>query len=330
MQNTVSIMTHRGPPTMSVKSSSTLDPSTNATSRTIVRTGTAARLAGLAASTLRIWEHRYAVVSPPKSPSGQRTYSMADVQRLRLIKRLTLAGHAIGTIATLTRDELERLSSEPAASLKDKRVVVVGHAMARKLAGRVQPSGSLVFDDLEHAERSSGHQVSADVLVVHVTSLHALDSERVLALRDAMSVSTVFLVYSFGTQAAADSLRSAGTTVCREPMTGKELARLIAAAPDKPVAESRASHSPTAARLYSDQQLASLAEISTPVACECPRHLSEIVAMLVGFERYSAECVARSEADTTLHRYLHDVAGQARTMFEHALERVVIDEGLVI
>ena len=41
--------------------------------KTLMRSGTAARLAGLSPSTLRIWEHRYSVVAPPKSASGQRT-----------------------------------------------------------------------------------------------------------------------------------------------------------------------------------------------------------------------------------------------------------------
>ena len=49
--------------------------------KTLMRSGTAARLAGLSPSTLRIWEHRYGVVAPPKSTTGQRTYSMKDIER---------------------------------------------------------------------------------------------------------------------------------------------------------------------------------------------------------------------------------------------------------
>ena len=45
-------------------------PSDEPGARTEMRSGTAARLAGLSAPTLRIWEYRYGVVAPLKSASG--------------------------------------------------------------------------------------------------------------------------------------------------------------------------------------------------------------------------------------------------------------------
>ncbi len=299
--------------------------------KTLLRSGTAARLAGLTPSTLRIWEHRYGVVSPPKSPAGQRTYSMADIQRLRLIKRLTLEGHAIGTVARLGHDELLLLSTgHREASSAEQRVLVVGQALARKLEGRLRPSPALVFDDLDHAEKDVARSGAVDVLVVHVASLHASVTGRVLALRADLPAATVLVVYSFGAEAAASALRSAGVVVRREPVTGQELAQLIVASTSRSVATSEVGNVLPAPRLYSDIELACLAEIPSRVACECPRHLAEIVTLLVGFERYSAECVSQSEPDAALHRHLHDVTSSARAMFEQALARVVIDEGLVV
>ena len=300
-------------------------------STTLLRSGTAARLAGLTPSTLRIWEHRYGVVSPPKSPSGQRTYSMADIQRLRLIKRLTLEGHAIGTVAGLPHDELVRLSTGHGASPSaGQRVLVVGHALAQKLEGRLRPSAAFVFDDLDHAEKDMARSGAVDVLAVHVVSLHASVTERVLALRAELPAAAVVMVYSFGAEAAADALRASGVVVRREPVTGRELAQLIVASTPRPVPVPEASGARPAPRLYSDAELVSLAEMPSGVACECPRHLAEIVTLLVGFERYSAECVSQNEADAVLHRHLHDVTSAARTMFEQALARVVIDEGLAV
>lgn len=304
-------------------------PSDRAREPTPLRSGTAARLAGLSSSTLRIWEHRYGVVSPPRSSSGQRTYSMADVERLRLIKRLTLEGHAIGTIANLAVDALVRLSSgNPMASGAEQRVLVVGNTLAQKLDGRLRPSVACVFDDLEHAEKEVTRCGAADVLVVHVASLHASVTERVLALRIALPARMVVVVYSFGAEAAAEGLRTEGVTVRRNPVTGKELARLIASS--RPAAKPDANGVQSSPRRYSDAELVSLAETPSTVACECPRHLAEIVTLLVGFEHYSTECVSRSETDAALHRYLHEITGVARTMFEQALARVVIDEGLVV
>ncbi|MEO6362089.1 MAG: MerR family transcriptional regulator [Caldimonas sp.] len=296
---------------------------------TLLRSGTAARLAGLTPSTLRIWEHRYGVVSPPRSPSGQRTYSMADIQRLRLIKRLTLDGHAIGTVAALPHDELLRLSTghreSPSA---EQRVLVVGRALSQKLEGRLRPPVALVFDDLDHASKDVARSGAVDVLVVHVASLHASVKEHVLALRADLPAAAAVVVYSFGAEAAADALRASDVVVRREPVTGKELAQLIVASKSWPVPE--ASGARPAPRLYSDAELVTLAETPSRVACECPRHLAEIVTLLVGFERYSAECVSQNEADAALHRHLHDVASTARTMFEQTLARVVVDEGLVV
>ena len=299
--------------------------------KALLRSGTAARLAGLTPSTLRVWEHRYGVVSPPKSPSGQRTYSMADVQRLRLIKRLTLEGHAIGTLAGLAHDELVSLSTgHHVSSSAEQRVLVVGHALAQKLEGRLRPAVALVFDDLDHAERDMAGCGGADVLVVHVASLHASVTERVLALRVSLPAPTVVVVYSFGAEATADALRTSGVTVRREPVTGKELARLVVASNTLQVPVPDASSAQAGPRLYSDAELVSLAEMPSRVVCECPRHLAEIVTLLVGFERYSDECVSQNETDAALHRHLHDVTSVARTMFEQALARVVIDEGLLV
>lgn len=72
------------------------------------RSGEAARLARMPAATLRIWERRYGVVAPPKTPSGQRLYSDDDVQRIRLLKTLVNQGHAIGSIASLSRENSRR------------------------------------------------------------------------------------------------------------------------------------------------------------------------------------------------------------------------------
>lgn len=73
------------------------------------RSGEAARLARMPAATLRIWERRYAVVSPPKTASGHRLYSDDDLRRLRLIKTLVDQGHSIGTIAGLDWEALKTL-----------------------------------------------------------------------------------------------------------------------------------------------------------------------------------------------------------------------------
>jgi DNA-binding transcriptional MerR regulator/methylmalonyl-CoA mutase cobalamin-binding subunit len=67
---------------------------------------------GLTPHVLRAWERRYGAVSPARTEGGQRLYSDLDIERLRLLRRLTDRGHAIGRIASLPIAELARLDEE--------------------------------------------------------------------------------------------------------------------------------------------------------------------------------------------------------------------------
>lgn len=70
------------------------------------------RSTGLSADVIRAWEKRYHVVAPVRSSSGRRLYSDADVERLRLLARASLAGHNIGRIAELDDDALAKLVND--------------------------------------------------------------------------------------------------------------------------------------------------------------------------------------------------------------------------
>jgi DNA-binding transcriptional MerR regulator/methylmalonyl-CoA mutase cobalamin-binding subunit len=72
----------------------------------------AALKSGITPHVLRAWERRYRVVTPGRSAGGQRLYSDDDIERLRLLRRLTAQGHGIGQLAKLPLDELERLWRE--------------------------------------------------------------------------------------------------------------------------------------------------------------------------------------------------------------------------
>lgn len=67
------------------------------------------RRTGLSADLLRAWERRYEVVKPSRSPGGRRLYSDADIERLRLLYRATLAGRNIGQVAELSAQALAAL-----------------------------------------------------------------------------------------------------------------------------------------------------------------------------------------------------------------------------
>ena len=312
-----------------------------------LRSGTAARLAGLPVTTLRVWERRYGVVAPARTVTGQRLYSAHDVQRLKLLRRLSDSGHAIGTIATLALDPLLALAAglpaaaaaypatrmpraegpqnTPQRGVTDaaaiRQVSVVGRSVARKLRSMPGIALRAVHDDLGRAESGGQSGDAVDVLLVHLPSLQPASAERALALGAALQAGAVVVLYAFGAEAVAASLRAAGATVCRDPISGLELAQVISGTRSAPA--SGGAEATVAVRRFSDEALAELAERPTTIACECPRHLAEIVMQLVSFEHYSQDCGARSPADAALHRHLSGLAGAARTLFEQALERVV-------
>ena len=74
--------------------------------------GTVSERTGLTPEVLRVWERRYGAVSPARSEGGQRLYSDAEVEKLRLLRRVTHAGRAIGVVAGLSVAELTRMALE--------------------------------------------------------------------------------------------------------------------------------------------------------------------------------------------------------------------------
>ena len=64
---------------------------------------------GLSKDTLRMWERRYGFPAPERDPGGDRVYPAAQVERLRLIKRLIDQGHRPGQLMALSPEALRTL-----------------------------------------------------------------------------------------------------------------------------------------------------------------------------------------------------------------------------
>ena len=71
-----------------------------------------ARLTGLSAHVIRIWEQRYRAVEPQRTATKRRLYSQHDIERLNLLRDLTQAGHSIGQVAQLPTNKLGKLVTE--------------------------------------------------------------------------------------------------------------------------------------------------------------------------------------------------------------------------
>jgi MerR family transcriptional regulator, light-induced transcriptional regulator len=78
--------------------------------------GVAAERTGLTTDVIRAWERRYGAVEPARDEAGQRLYSDADVERLRLLHRATDGGRSIGQVVDLRGEELAELVRGDAAA----------------------------------------------------------------------------------------------------------------------------------------------------------------------------------------------------------------------
>jgi len=323
------------------------------------RSGAVARMLGMPVATLRVWERRYGLTQPELSPSGQRLYSAADVRRLALVKQLTELGHAIGSLAPLDMSQLQRVASTHTSALATAqegersdashvppvrawRLAVIGAALGTRLQrpGLLRRLGRPVvllgpFDGAAQAAaalRSS----DLDALLVHEPHLHEGWLAAIDAAAPALSGVPKAVLYGFAAEAVCDALAAAGTALLRAPQPDAVVAQWLhslslAATAPQPVADSAAratAHAP--ARRWNDAALAHFAGLSSTVACECPRHVAELLLQLSHFEAYSAECELRSAADAELHAYLRQVAAGSRLRFEAALEHVALHEGLLL
>lgn len=324
------------------------------------RSGAVARLVCMPVSTLRIWEQRYQVVAPATTPTGHRLYSAADVDRLALLKQLTDQGHAIGAIAKLSAAQLEQIARRHATALAHRggpplpravswRMVVVGPALAQRLqrpavAQRLgqAPRVLAVFDTLPRAANTPP-QPPIDLLLWHAPTLHAGALAELQAAATAWGARYAAAIYRFAGAAARAPFARAEVLLMREPQDDDTLGAWLAALESAAdVSDAVPEHLPferetlwlpagdAAPRRFDDAALTNFAGLTTSVACECPRHVAELLMQLSSFEAYTADCERRSPADAELHAYLKRVAGASRTLFESALERVAIQEGLAL
>jgi len=101
------------------------DPSTGAARSW--RIAAAARECGIPKDTLRIWERRYGFPKPDRDGAAERLYSAADMDKLRLLRRLLDAGHRPGRIVALPIEDLRNLHVQGRG---EQRVVPIDGRMA--------------------------------------------------------------------------------------------------------------------------------------------------------------------------------------------------------
>jgi len=313
------------------------------------RIGAVSKLANVPVTTLRIWETRYRAFTPTKTHGQHRLYGQDDVLRATLLKQLSEQGHAVSGIALLDSTQLRLLHTQGLSASALQRVVtqapplsacVVGTGFAQRLASNRHKLGlfaehserAKVFSDLATACAAT-ERTPTDLLLIRLNTIQDSTVSELLEFVRRSRATHTLLLYVYGASSNLQTLSNAGITVRKDSISDAELSEWVRNASLEQAL--RRASAPTTGRKatpkkYSDETLSRVANISTAVLCECPRHVAELLTQLSSFEQYSQECLNKNSADQVLHEHLAEVSGQARALFEHALELIAAHEGIAL
>lgn len=304
--------------------------------RIAYRSGVAARLAGLPAETLRVWERRYDLSDTERSASGQRLYSAEQVRRLGLLKQLVDQGHAIGILARLPMEQLLELTRPHAGDAPlagPLRIAVIGEGLARRIASAGRGGGELAvqcsYARLEQAA-SAPAAAGVELLLIELSEPEEGMLPMIASAREACGAAAVVVLYRYCASATIRALRAQNCLVARVPSELGELVQLCRSALSgerMPPLEPPVRPDVPEVR-FDEAFLATITSADNRLACECPRHLADLLLMVGSFERYSAKCASRNEEDAALHKELQHAAGRARAILETAMESLARAEGL--
>ena len=106
------------------------------------------REAGLSKDVLRMWERRYGFPKPVRDDNGKRRYSVAEVAKLRAIKRLMDVGLRPGKIIRHSLEELNALAEGRAVARRDTAPLGAESAIIDLLSGHDAPALQNTFANL--------------------------------------------------------------------------------------------------------------------------------------------------------------------------------------
>jgi hypothetical protein len=239
-------------------------------------------------------------------------YTEEHVEKLKLIKRLVSAGHALGHLAGLDDAGLRDLAAQLAEPERPgiTSITLVGPNLARLL-----PNQRIVAQRFAGSLSEWLAQHSADLasepVAVESDTLPTPVTEQLLALRS--RVARLLVVYRFASSHTLSELRQADIEVVRGPVNDDEL--LLHIAPK--VVESASDT--TQQQRFSTEELARVAALTPALQCECPNHIAKLLMDIASFEKYSIECSTADPEAQALHNKLGDISAQARMLFEDAL-----------
>ena len=87
-------------------------------------------LSGIKAHTIRIWEKRYSLLSPERTETNIRTYSLESLQKLLNITLLYNSGYKISKISKIKEEDIPLLVNEIIAKNSEKHHAINAFKLA--------------------------------------------------------------------------------------------------------------------------------------------------------------------------------------------------------
>lgn len=299
--------------------------------------GAVSKITGISVHTLRAWEKRYSVVDVDRTSSGRRIYSANDVNRLRLLKSLTQAGHSIGNVARLSDGQLENM-----------------HELGMKSSGQQNPD---VVNVCVYSEEALGplqyREQFRQYFSLTQQTTAVCDLYEAISIRDRCSVLLVFntimkqqmrilrnviqrepkhhyfVVYNFAQRELINEMSALGLQLIRAPITfdgilGKVLETLQHSQRDEAPHENVGIEIPE--HKFTKRQLDKIASSSASNDCACKKQLVDVIQALTAFEGHSQHCASMSGSEAFVHNEMHKLTAQARSLMERAVSLVVEED----
>lgn len=295
-----------------------------------------AGIVGVPVETLRTWERRYGVPVPEREKGGRRQYTLAEVERLRIVVQLVHHGERVRDLAGLELASLaERLAlhgGAEAAPPSTLRLVLLHPSPPPGLAGpspagrgRVEVLAAVgAVDELPPGLRP-------DALVVHASLLPPEPGALLDDLEERLDPELVIVLASFLPGATRRRLEARGARIIDEGARTEALRGRLEEAALAARVSAGARAQPAAAppqALYTRAQLERLLNSPSTVQCECPAHLAGLILRLREFERFSRQCANDTPEQAALHGALGAGGAEAAAILEALLERVCAFDGV--
>ena len=290
-----------------------------------------ARMVGLPPNTLRTWERRNFIQAATRTPSGRRRYSSTQVERIALFKKLTEAGDSIGTIADLDIESLRQRTHEFQTRGTEKEANKTGLTRIQAVGEKALLWTSILPENFKVFKE--GQKGTPDIIVCELSGSMPECRQSLAIIRHEYPNAPIAVIYDFAPRGAVSELSNKNVFLIHAPCSAELLAHYIHAAiagsSHQSAAKAHRGH-PYADRLFSELQLAQIANSNSSIKCECPHHVSALVSSLASFEKYCQSCENESPGDAELHSYLGKEIASARGIVEQALLFLCFKENIPI